>query len=62
MGNQRMKFPVCCKWGHQPKVPELSELPSTLIPSFIGKAIVISMDAVGLNSFVTVHWPGAGGG
>ena len=40
-----MKFPVCCKWGHQPKVPELSELPSTLIPSFIVKAIVISMDA-----------------
>lgn len=57
-----MKFPVCSKWGHQPKVPELSELPSTLIPSFIVRAIFISMDAVGLNSFVTVHWPAAGGG
>ena len=57
-----MKFPVCGKWGHQPKVPELSELPSTLIPSFIVRASVISMDAVGLNSFVPVHWPAAGGG
>lgn len=57
-----MKFPVCSKWGHQPKVPELSELPSTLIPSFIVRAIFISMDAVGLNSFVTVHWLAAGGG
>ena len=62
MGNRRMKFPVCSKWGYQPKVPGLSELPSTLIPSFTVRAIVISMDAVGLNSFVTVHWPAAGGG
>lgn len=26
-------------------------------PSLIASAIVISMDAVGLNSFVMVHWP-----
>ena len=53
-----MKFPVCSKWGHQPKVPELSELPSTLIPSFIVRAIFISMDG-----FISmVHWLAAGGG
>lgn len=27
------------------------------IPSFMARAIVISKDAVGLNSFITVHWP-----
>lgn len=27
------------------------------IPSFIVRAIVISIDAIGLNSFITVHWP-----
>lgn len=27
------------------------------IPSFIARAIVISIDAIGLNSFITVHWP-----
>ena len=27
------------------------------IPSFIVRAIVMSMEAVGLNNFVTVHWP-----
>lgn len=27
------------------------------IPSFMARAIVISMEAVGLNSFITVHWP-----
>ena len=32
------------------------------IPNFMVTAIVMSMDAVGLNSFVTVHWPAAGGG
>lgn len=26
-------------------------------PSLIARATVISVDAVGLNSFVTVHWP-----
>lgn len=25
------------------------------IPNFIARAIVISMDAIGLNSFITVH-------
>ena len=32
------------------------------ILSFMVRAIVMSMDAVGLNSFVTVHWLAAGGG
>ena len=27
------------------------------IPSFIARAIVISIEAIGLNSFITVHWP-----
>ena len=27
------------------------------IPSFIARAIVMSMEAIGLNSFITVHWP-----
>lgn len=27
------------------------------IPSFMVRAIVISIDAVGLNNFITVHWP-----
>ena len=27
------------------------------IPSFIAKAIVMSIEATGLNSFITVHWP-----
>lgn len=27
------------------------------IPSFMVRAIVMSMDAIGLNSFITVHWP-----
>ena len=27
------------------------------IPSFIVRAIVISIDATGLNNFITVHWP-----
>lgn len=27
------------------------------IPNFIARAIVMSMDATGLNSFITVHWP-----
>lgn len=27
------------------------------IPNFIARAIVISIDAIGLNSFITVHWP-----
>ena len=27
------------------------------IPNFIARAIVMSMEAVGLNSFITVHWP-----
>ena len=27
------------------------------IPSFIVRAIVISIEAIGLNSFITVHWP-----
>lgn len=27
------------------------------IPSFIARAIVMSIDATGLNNFITVHWP-----
>lgn len=27
------------------------------IPSFIVRAIVMNIDATGLNSFITVHWP-----
>ena len=27
------------------------------IPSFMVRAIVMSMDAVGLSNFITVHWP-----
>ena len=27
------------------------------IPSFMARAIVISIEAAGLNSFITVHWP-----
>ena len=27
------------------------------IPRFIARAIVISIEAIGLNSFITVHWP-----
>ena len=27
------------------------------IPSFMVRAIVMSIEAVGLNSFITVHWP-----
>lgn len=27
------------------------------IPSFIARAVVMSMEAIGLNSFITVHWP-----
>lgn len=27
------------------------------IPNFMIKAIVISIDAIGLNNFVTVYWP-----
>lgn len=27
------------------------------IPSFIVRAIVMSIEAIGLNSFITVHWP-----
>ena len=27
------------------------------IPNFIARAIVMSMEAVGLNSFIMVHWP-----
>lgn len=27
------------------------------IPSFMARAIVMSIDAIGLNNFITVHWP-----
>ena len=27
------------------------------IPSFMVRAIVMSIEATGLNSFITVHWP-----
>ena len=27
------------------------------IPSFTVRTIVMSIEAVGLNSFITVHWP-----
>ena len=27
------------------------------IPNFMVRAIVISIEAVGLNNFTTVHWP-----
>ena len=27
------------------------------IPNFIVRTIVMSIEAVGLNSFITVHWP-----
>lgn len=27
------------------------------IPSFMVRAIVMNIDATGLNSFITVHWP-----
>ena len=53
----------CRGHGMKPDVSKMSYIPSGTpkwnadISSFIHKAIVVNMDVVELNSFVTVHRP-----